>query len=224
MERIIVYIDGFNLYYGIKSKRWKDCYWLDLYRLAQNLLKPDQKLKTVHYFTSRISTGSGNADKIKRQGTYLEALEAFEHKDLNRDLNIHYGKFQKSPKTCSVCQETVESYQEKMTDVNIAVQLLCDAEDDKLDTAILTSGDSDLTPPVKAIRDRHPGKRVVIACPPGRKSNHLCQSAHASFSIGRDKLKHSQLPEQVTKPDGFVLQRPPAWAPAHPHNSIQADG
>lgn len=220
MERIIVYIDGFNLYYGIKSKGWKDCYWLDLYRLAQNLLKPDQRLKTVHYFTSRISASSGNADKTKRQGTYLEALEAFEH----RDLNIHYGKFQKSPKTCSVCQATVESHQEKMTDVNIAVQLLCDAEDDKFDTAILISGDSDLTPPVKAIRDRHPEKRVVIACPPDRKSNHLCQSAHASFPIGRNKLKHSQLPGQVTKPDGFLLQRPPAWAPAHPDSPLQADG
>ena len=62
-------------------------------------------------------------------------------------------------------------------------QHLCDAEDDKLDIAILISGDSDLTSPVKVIRDHHPEKRVVIACPPGRKSIHLCQSDHASFPI-----------------------------------------
>ncbi len=38
-----------------------------------------------------------------------------------------------------------------MGDVNIAVELLSDAEDDVFDTAIIASTDSDLTPPVTAV-------------------------------------------------------------------------
>ena len=29
-QRVAVYIDGFNLYYGLKSKGWSRYYWLDL--------------------------------------------------------------------------------------------------------------------------------------------------------------------------------------------------
>jgi len=37
-ERAIAYIDGFNLYYGLKEKHWRYYYWVDLKLLCQNLL------------------------------------------------------------------------------------------------------------------------------------------------------------------------------------------
>ena len=40
MSRVIVYIDGFNLYFALRSKDWRKYYWLDLARLAQTLIKP----------------------------------------------------------------------------------------------------------------------------------------------------------------------------------------
>jgi len=30
MDRVITYIDGFNLYFGLKSKDWQRYYWLNL--------------------------------------------------------------------------------------------------------------------------------------------------------------------------------------------------
>ena len=45
MERVIAYIDGFNLHYGLKSKQWRRYYWLNLQVLALNLLKPYQQLE-----------------------------------------------------------------------------------------------------------------------------------------------------------------------------------
>jgi hypothetical protein len=39
-ERVIAYIDGFNLYFGLKSTGWKKFYWLNLQSMVQNLLKP----------------------------------------------------------------------------------------------------------------------------------------------------------------------------------------
>jgi hypothetical protein len=54
-ERIFAYIDGFNLYFGLKSKSWKRYYWLDLQKTVQNLLKPNQVLDYTKYFTARIT-------------------------------------------------------------------------------------------------------------------------------------------------------------------------
>ena len=45
--RIITYIDGFNLYYGLKDADFERYLWLDLVRLSVNLLKPGQKLIRV---------------------------------------------------------------------------------------------------------------------------------------------------------------------------------
>lgn len=34
MQRVFVYIDGFNLYYGLKEAQLRKYYWLNMYRLA----------------------------------------------------------------------------------------------------------------------------------------------------------------------------------------------
>ena len=44
MAMVITYIDGFNLYFGLKSERWERYLWLNVQALAENLLKPDQSL------------------------------------------------------------------------------------------------------------------------------------------------------------------------------------
>ena len=97
-----------------------------------------------------------------------------------------------------------------MTDVNIAVELLGDAQDDVFDTAIIISGDSDLTGPVTAIRSRYSNKQVIVAFPPDRVSKQLRQVATASFVIGRKKLDDCQLPDRVIRSDGYILKRPPS--------------
>lgn len=204
-ERVIVYVDGFNLYYGLKSKGWRRYYWLDMRCLAENLLLPGQVLAAVRYFTARISPRPGSTGQSKRHATFLEALET------RADLHIHYGHYLAKESYCPECGAEWTTYEEKMTDVNIAVELLGDAQDDAFDTAIIISGDSDLTPPVRAILDRYPEKRVIVASPPARHSSQLTDAATAAFTIGRKKLKDSQLPDEVVKPDGFVLRRPIQW-------------
>lgn len=204
-QRVVVYVDGFNLYYGIKSKRWTRHGWIDLRRLSQNLLRSGQSLVAVRYFTTRISSPQNDPDKSRRQNTYLEALATLP------DLHIHYGVYLPKERICSRCGAAWKTYEEKMTDVNIAVELLGDAQDNAFDTAVIISGDSDLIGPVEAIRKRYPAKRVVVAFPPDRSSRRLRDAASASFTIGRKVLSDSQLPDRVVKPDGYVLTRPPTW-------------
>ena len=51
---VICYIDGFNLYHGLRSKGWRKYYWLDLWALAERFLKRGQTLVEVVYCTTLI--------------------------------------------------------------------------------------------------------------------------------------------------------------------------
>lgn len=205
MTRVISYVDGFNLYFGLRHKGWRRYYWLDLVALSQELLKPDQTLHGVHYFTTRIRDNGHNNQDMRRQGTYLEALGTLP------GITLHFGHYLEKPRQCRRCGNTWMDYEEKMTDVNIAVQLLADAFDDRFDTALLISADSDLTSPVQQVRARFPEKRIVVAQPPGRQSASLTKAANGYFTVGEAKLRQSQLPPTVTRADGFVLHRPAYW-------------
>jgi len=203
MYRVISYIDGFNLYFGLKRKVWKRYYWLNVQKLSNNLLSKDQSLIATKYFTSRIASPP---DKVKRQNTFLEALATLEH------LKIFYGQYQMNSQECKRCGNIWPSPSEKMTDVNISVELLSDAFQDKYDTALLISGDSDLTGPIKKIHELFPKKRIVIAFPPETFSFELSKIADAHFTIGRKRLSDSVFDDEVKKIDGFILKRPNRWA------------
>lgn len=202
MNRCVVYVDGFNLYFGLKAKGWHRFYWLDIQRLALNLLKPDQRLVRTKYFTARVGAPS---DKVIRQTTFLEALATLP------DLDIFFGVFQLNARTCRNCGDKIIVPNEKMTDVNIATQLIVDGFQDNYDTAILISGDSDLVGPISTVKQLLPKKRVVVAFPPERVSKRLQAVASSYFVIGRGTISRSLLPPQVTRADGFQLTQPERW-------------
>jgi uncharacterized LabA/DUF88 family protein len=203
--KTIAYIDGFNLYYGLKERNWKKYYWLDIRSLSLSLLKPHQKLVEVKYFTSRVSSTPKDPDKSRRQNTFIEAVETL------HDVRIFYGHYLTKTIRCRKCNSEWFSPEEKMTDVNIATELIVDAFHDRFDLALLISGDSDLVHPLQTVRKLFPQKKIIIAFPPSRFSKHLSYHSNAYVMIGRKKLADSQLPESVTKRDGHTLRRPEAW-------------
>ena len=201
-ERVIAYVDGFNLYFGMKAGGWNDTLWLNIQKLAHELLKPHQVLLHTKYFTSRVRN---NPNKEKRQKTYIEAIETL------LDCNIYYGHYQSQVEQCRICGHSYPYANEKMTDVNNAVEILTDAYSDKFDMALLITGDSDLVPPIRAVHKLFNNKRVFVAFPPNRFNISVKDAAKGSLMIGRKKLKDSQFAEKVKKKDGFVLMRPTEW-------------
>lgn len=201
-ERVIAYIDGFNLYFGMKATTHNDTLWLNIEKLAQSLLRQNQELILTKYFTSRVKN---NPDKEKRQKTYIEAVETL------KNTKIFYGHYQSQVEECRRCGHTYPYSNEKMTDVNIAVQMLSDAYADQYDMALLITGDSDLVPPMKAVHSFFKNKRVFVAFPPNRFNVSVKQEAKGSMMIGRKTLKDCQFDEKVIKKDSFVLVRPKEW-------------
>ena len=205
MQRIAVYIDGLNLYYGMKSMGWRRYYWLDVQRLSENLLRPYQRLRFVRYFTAKFLPDDNDPGQAERQDAYLQALSSLPK------ARIHYGLHIPKTITCPRCGVASLTYEEKMTDVNIAVALLEDANNNLFDAAIVISADSDLTRPIEVVRQKFANKQVRVAFPPKRHSLHLSQVATASFHISRDLLRNSQLPDPVAKPDGYPVRKPARW-------------
>ena len=207
LRRASAYIDGFNLFHGLQARKWKQYYWLDPCELIRNLIpaKENLTLAHVHFFTAPVRQGRDEAG-ARRQQVYLDVLETLPQ------LTIHYGQWFNRDMWCRKCGATWRKPEEKMSDVNLAVQLVQDAYENRFDVAYLVSGDSDLTTPVQTVRDRFPDKQVRVAFPPKRRSWHLATTANVDFSIGRTKFRDSQLPEQVTRTDGYVLKRPGTWS------------
>lgn len=200
MRRAIVYIDGFNLYYGIRSLNNPALKWLDIERLAAGFLKPRTQLEAVKYFTAMTT---GDIEKENRQKIYLEALNQHCSK-----LTVIEGHFLEKGTNCYKCGYYNRTYEEKKTDVNIACEMLADAYEDRLDIAFLVSGDSDLVPPVEKVISR--GKAVIVASPPKRKSQELNKTATGAFNINARRLKTCLLPAEISTKNR-KLTVPEAW-------------
>ena len=111
-QRVIAYVDGFNLYFGLRDSALQRCYWLNLRALAESLLRPGQVLVTTKYFTARIAGGrSGDASdrkraadqKRKRQSDFLEALNTL------ADFEMFEGHYLGKDICCFSCRASVMS-------------------------------------------------------------------------------------------------------------------
>jgi uncharacterized LabA/DUF88 family protein len=200
-ERVIVYIDGFNLYFGMREAGLDNCRWLNLQKMSQKLLQSHQELIEIKYFTSRVSN---NPEKQKRQSTYIDALESI-------GIKVFYGNYQDGKESCKRCNHVWRTAKEKMTDVNIATTMIVDAYNDCYDMAMLVSGDSDLVPPIRAIHENFNKKRVLVAFPPKRHNSSMGLVAKGSLTIGKRTLADSQFDDEIKSRIGYTLKIPSSW-------------
>jgi len=201
--KVICYIDGFNLYHGVRSLKLRKYYWLDLWALAERFLKPGQALVEVVYCTALVKN---DPPVLQRQMTFLDALQAY-----RPNSKVVYGYYLAKTMTCHNCGHAYVRQEEKMTDVNIACHMLTDAMAERFDVALLVSGDSDLVPPVRNIRQHWPNKQIIAMFPPNRHSEALKNAVHGYVRIREDKLRQCQLPDVVPLQSNGTINRPDHW-------------
>lgn len=116
------------------------------------------------------------------------------------------------PKSSPPHVATIEVFEEKRTDVNIASYLLLDAFEGRYDTAIVVSNDSDLTTPIEIVVSRL-GK-TVIAVNPYRANRQISELRRAASrfvpQINASVLRSSQFPNTLTDARGRFT-RPRTW-------------
>ncbi|MBX7065791.1 MAG: NYN domain-containing protein [Parachlamydiales bacterium] len=209
-KRVISFIDGFNLYHAIDGLNNPSFKWLDLRKLTQEFIHPErEELAHVLYF-STIASHRNQAAQI-RQRTYLRALEL-------RGVKIILGQFKQKDRECSKCFARYTGFEEKETDVNIALTLMDLAYQDAYDRAILVTNDSDQVPTIRKVLERFPCKSVTILIPPfTRECNELIRTASAKAKITTMHLQKCQLSEVVSDASGqVVVKRPKEYANTYP--------
>lgn len=205
MKRLALYIDGFNFYHAVHDLNRPHLKWINLYRLAERLAYPDERVVSVKYF-SAFATWLPAQHARHRQ--YVAALEAC-------GVEAIMAHFKEKVIQCNGCHKQWISREEKETDVHLALKLLADAEDDLFDRAILLTADSDLVPVIKMVKARHRGKFITVAAPPQRYNHgrHLKVVADNYFQIGVSKIEQSLLPKEVLKEGTVVARRPSEYDP-----------
>ncbi len=203
MQRVIGYIDGFNLYYGLRQRQWRQFYWIDPFVLVASLLAPSQQLVGVKYFTARVRQPKAKRD---RQSKYLDAIRAYSRAE------IILGKYYRKPLECRSCGNTWTTFEEKMTDCAIASHMVADAFRDQFDTAVLVGGDTDLVPPVKMVRRWFPEKRIISWFPPVRKNQAVADACHDEGHINGGHLALAVMPDTIEVAEGVDVERPPQWS------------
>jgi uncharacterized LabA/DUF88 family protein len=203
MTSVIAYVDGFNLYHGLRDKYRHRYLWLDLERLVRRL-RPFDQIVAVRYFTAMVRNDPA---ALARQEAYLDALSA----QSPGVIDIVMGRYQEKVGSCRQCGSRWRMYEEKETDVNIAVAMTTDAARRASDLALIVSADSDMCPAIRGSRSLAPERGVIVAFPPMRTSGEVRTLVPGAFTIGEAHLRNSQLPPTVRAPSGHELVRPAKW-------------
>ena len=214
-KKTIVYIDGYNLYYGLlKGTPYK---WLNLSMFARKLLSDEHEIVAVKYFTACTLTYPHDEAAVERQNIYLQAILTL------ADVKVINGFFKKnkvlmpvyeeSCKKCNVPRDgfvRVMRLEEKRSDVNLAVEMMVDAAQSDVGCLVVITGDADQVGTIEAARWRF-SKTVVVFNPQKSVSDHLKRAASYYKNIPRDLPARCQLPDVVPLPNGHTVHRPPAW-------------
>lgn len=201
------FVDGFNLYHSICDLGDDHLKWLDLRKLCLTFLPESQyDLVAVYYFSAYATW---RAPAYRRHRAYVAALKG-------QGVRPIMGKFKEKQRRCRNCQTRWKSHEEKETDVNIALLLLDGANRDEYDRALLVTGDSDLAPAVRMVKQRFPAKSLRVLTPVGRHpSSELLQaSGERGTRLERLHLERALLPATVVDSAGAVVAtRPSEYGP-----------
>lgn len=206
-ERVISFIDGFNLYHAIHRLNRPELKWINLTNLSKVFIKPttEELIKVIH-FSAYVHHISESVQK--RQRAYIKALDMVGTRTI-------LGHFKKKHRKCPNCQHTWIGHEEKETDVNIALFLLDSATQNEFDRAIVISNDSDLAPAIKMVRQRFPNKKITTIAPPNSfHSNELIKASSEKSKIRVQHLERNLLPELLTDPSKNIsVTRPTEYMP-----------
>lgn len=201
MRKLAFFIDGFNLYHALKENKGLHKYkWLDLAKLCRCFCLREDRVTEIFYFSAYATF---KPEGMERHKAYVRVLES-------RGIKPVFGEFKRKDKFCFTCKQNTRSYEEKETDVNIAIKLFQTAIHDLYDTAIIISGDSDLIPAIQAVKETFPDKTVGVVIPIGRRSESLKQVAHFHMKMKLKHLETCQLPDEVEL-DDKIIRRPEKW-------------
>lgn len=163
--RVMVFYDGNyfkqgQLYFRYKEKRG----WFSLpefhgliekYVASKTKASTDvSKVVAAHYYDGRLTTNVAQGDQLEKERDFEMAL-------INAGIVPHYLPVSETPKPCAEGEQVAYKIAQKGVDVELAIDVLDSAHEDRYDVAVLITGDADFVPLVRRITSLN--KHALIA-------------------------------------------------------------
>lgn len=227
--KTIIYIDGYNLFYGcLKHSQDK---WLDLHKLFHGHILgaqcPEAELVSIKFFTAEIKA------KVATRGQEAHQAQQSYHRALNQcypdHIEIIHGYYtlemarlpvHRKPPDKTLTAD-VWKLEEKQTDVQMALTAYRDAIKGHAEQLVFVSNDTDLEPALGMIRqDLGQDIKMGVVIPMRKpKDDHPRRPPNASLSkhadwtrsyITEEELAASHLPEKIATKKKPII-KPSYW-------------
>ena len=221
--KTIIYIDGYNLYYGaIHGSPYK---WLDFVKLFRSIChqqNPASDIVSVKFFTSPVKAkiSTHGAKSVSSQNNYHKALNSI-YPDI---FDIINGSFIQERGLLPRYQKPLDKndklevwrLEEKKTDVNITLHMYRDVIKKNAEQVVLVSNDSDLVPVLEFIKAEQTGVTVGAVIPRRKATGRKIRSSNKEISDlshwTRSYILDSEL-ENAQMSDMVPSRRKPAYKP-----------
>lgn len=195
MKKVAIYIDGENFALdnyclNLKSKVWVCNFYfsvkkkfnckVDIGKFCEKLVG-DNDLVKINYYIAPI-------EQQINPKMYTEQQRFFEKLRKIKNLKIIFGRLEKRKRDGEVY------FIEKATDVNLALDLVLDAQSNDYDLAYLISNDGDFSGAVKAVVERFNKEVTYVAIGNNRMiSHHLEKISTKSFRVDQNFINKVKL-------------------------------
>lgn len=163
--RVMVFYDGNyfkqgQLYFRYKEKRG----WFslpELHSLLEKYVASKTKASTdvtkvvaAHYYDGRLTTNVAHGEQLEKERDFEMAL-------INAGIITHYLPVTETPKPGANADDVTYKLAQKGVDVELAIDVLDAAHEDRYDVAVIVAGDGDFVPVVRRITSL--SKHALIA-------------------------------------------------------------
>lgn len=190
----------------IKEKPWMTLLWCNLDKLIRSFNFSYTNLIKIKFFEA----SSYKLESQSRQQVYINALMSL---DTMKEGSFFGGDYKPRLAHCVYCGGPNTYFTEKGTDVQLAIELIADVLLKHCDSAIVISGDNDLLPVYRKIKEIKPDFPLYLVFPPHRRSNEAQQIVGQSYTrrLKYDRLLRNQFPDEVVNGE-FIVRKPEAYS------------
>jgi uncharacterized LabA/DUF88 family protein len=152
MSKVLIYIDGANFFYGIKSvnERYTDLNFDFSKYILNVLVKEGDEVLQIYYYNAPLKNLKGCSKLYSKQQSFFKRLRN------TKKFKVILCKRQKRLNNLGE-----EFHMIKGDDIHLAVDLIKDIYEKKADKIILMSGDGDFEPAIKLAKDKN---KIVNLC------------------------------------------------------------
>jgi uncharacterized LabA/DUF88 family protein len=210
MNRVTFLIDGFNLYHSIRTALYNRAIrrgkWLNIRALCESYVSSfgeDAQLFEIYYFSALADHIPGAA---ARHEQFLKALRA-------SGVKTRLGKFKKKIVRCkATCKGEGIGYEEKETDVNIALKMFELFMLDQCDTCVVMTGDTDLNAALTSAKRLFTTKKIGVIFPYARDRNNEAKRLVDNYvTIKPEDYQKYQFTNPVVREGKSDIIKPPDW-------------